>query len=185
MSVDCASIETVLETERLRLTNWLPEHVDDLYALHSDPEITRYLTADGSPETREQAEWRINNWSKNFATHKLGKLRIVRKADGFLVGRAGFGIYPPTSEPELGYALFRKYWGNGYALEAATGLRDWIFEKTERDHFVGLAAIKNTASLNILEAIGMNTTEIKPDMDGAMCQFFILSRNQWLEQKHD
>ncbi|HHG89225.1 MAG TPA: N-acetyltransferase [Devosia sp.] len=183
MGVDYASVETVLETRRLRLTNWLPEHVDDLYALHSDPEITRYLSADGSPETREQAERRIDNWSRTFATYRLGKLRVVRKSDGVLVGRAGFGIYPPTGEPELGYALFHKYWGNGFALEAATGLRDWIFENTARDHFIGLAAIKNTASLKILEAIGMNATEVKPDIDGAICKFFILSRNQWLERK--
>ena len=31
--------ETVLETERLRLTNWLPEHLDDLVRLHGDPEV--------------------------------------------------------------------------------------------------------------------------------------------------
>ena len=60
--------------------------------------------------------------------------------------RAGFGIYPSTGEPEIGFALFEAYQGAGYATEAAAGLRDWFFsaeypmvrwleQKLKRPHF--------------------------------------------------
>lgn len=173
------SVETVLETERLRLTDWLPEHLDDLVALHGDPDVARYLDADGKPWSRDKARARIALWDKNFKEHRMGKLRLIRKTDGELVGRAGFGIYEPTGEPELGYALFQKQWGNGYAFEAANGLRDWIFRETNHDHFIGLADVRNNASIRILQGIGMEPTRIAIDEYGLTCQFHDYKRENW------
>lgn len=168
--------EIVLETERLRLTNWLPKHLDDLVALHSDPDVARYLDSDGKPWSREKAKERIALWAENFAAHRMGKLRVIRKVDDVLVGRAGFGIFEPTGEPEIGYALFQEHWGNGYAYEAACGLRDWIFRETSQDHFIGLADVRNATSLNVLRKIGMTPTHIDIEPSGLKAQFFIYRR---------
>ncbi len=178
-------VEIVLETERLRLTNWLPEQVNDLYALHGRSSVTRFLTADGNPETLEQARRRLAVWEKNFAQYRFGKLRVIRKSDDVFLGRAGFGLYQGLDEPEIGFALFEQYWGKGYAFEAACGLRDWFFNQTKRDYFIGLADVNNKASLRVLEGIGLNKTEIKHETDGALCQFHILTRQQWQEQQND
>ena len=168
--------ETVLETERLRLTNWLPEHLDDLVRLHGDPEVARFLT--GSPETPEQGEARLKLWADNFSTHRMGKLRVTRLTDGAFVGRAGYGLYPRTQEPELGYALLRENWGRGYAKEAAAGLRDWIFRETDHQYFIGSADVRNAASIHVLQAIGMRPTEIRQEPDGE-AQFHIFTREDW------
>ncbi len=170
-------LETVFETERLRLTNWLPEHVAQLLALHGDPIVARYLDADGEPWPREKAERRIALWAENFSKHRMGKLRLIRKSDGEMVGRAGFGIFEPTGEPEIGYALFPAHWGQGYAFEAASGLRDWIFAETDWDHFIGLADTRNEASLKVLRRIGMVPTHVETEPSGLMAQFFILNKD--------
>lgn len=170
-------LETVLETERLRLTNWLPEHVEQLLALHGDPMVARYLDADGKPWPRDKAERRITLWAENFAQHRMGKLRLIRKSDGEMVGRAGFGIFEPTGEPEIGYALFPSHWGQGYAFEAASGLRDWIFAETDWDHFIGLADTRNEASLKVLRRIGMVPTHVEREPSGLMAQYFILNKD--------
>lgn len=170
-------VETVLETDRLILTNWLPEHVDDLVRLHGDERVSRYLDADGKPWSREKAEARIAVWADNFAQHRMGKLRLISKADGRLVGRAGFGIYEPTGEPEIGYALFPQNWRQGYASEAALGLRDWIFRETDWDHFIGLADTRNAPSLSVLRRIGMIETHVDTEPNGLQAQFFIYRRD--------
>ncbi|MDR3475312.1 MAG: GNAT family N-acetyltransferase [Devosia sp.] len=170
---------TVLETERLVLAGWGPEQVGDLIRLHGDPEITRYLSTHGAPETRQQAEARLARWADEFARHRMGKLRVTRKADGAFVGRAGFGIYPRTGEPELGYALLRENWGLGYAKEAAAGLRDWIFRETDRDQFIGFADVRNAASIHVLQSIGMRPTIIRTEPDGMACQFHVFTREDW------
>lgn len=167
--------ETVLETRRLRLTNWLPEQIDDLMRLHGDPEVTRYLHADGRVETRTDAKRRLALWTRLFAEQRLGKLRVERKTGGEFVGRAGFGVHPPTGEPEIGFAMLRENWGNGYATEAAAGLRDWLFAETGWDHFIGFADTRNAASIAVLKRIGMTPTRVE-DFAGMSCQFLIYRR---------
>ena len=169
-----AADATLLETDRLRLTGWRAEQADDLLRLHGDPEVARYL-ANGKPWTAEQARAAIALWMQLFQSQRLGKLRLIRKSDDTFIGRAGFGLYPPTGEPEIGFALFREHWGQGYATEAATALRDWLFRETAWDHFIGIAARRNTASLAVLGRIGMlpTHTEWAFDMD---CQFLLLNR---------
>jgi len=168
-------LDTVLETERLRLTNWLPEHLDELMTLHGHPDVARLLDADGVPWPREKARERLELWQELYRTRGLGKFRLVRKADGCFIGRAGFGVYP-TNEPELGYALLPEHQGRGYAFEAASALRDWIFATSHRDHFIGLADVRNAASLRILSGIGMSPTHVGTEPSGLEAQFFIMRR---------
>lgn len=163
----------LFETERLVLSGWRMDQLDDLVALHGSPNVARYLTVSGAPWTREQAEKSVAHWIDLFKTRQLGKLRLTRKSDGAFVGRAGFGIYPPTGEPELGYALFEGYHGAGYAKEAALGLRDWFFANNKGEHFIGMADVRNTPSLAILEKIGMEKTHVEVDHLGLTCQFHI------------
>ena len=165
----------VLETERLILTGWRTDQLDDLVALHGDASTARYLSASGAPWTREQAESRLAVWMDEFANHRMGKLRVTRKSDGALVGRAGYSLYPPTGEPEIGYALSPEYRGAGYAREAAEGLRDWLFRETEWTHFIGFADVRNAASLKILRSIGMEPTHVAVD-NGMECQFHVLRK---------
>lgn len=170
-----AADPVLIETERLLMTGWRAAEIDDLVRLHGDPEIARYLSAEGLPWSREQAEASLAHWIALFSTRRLGKLRLVRKADGILVGRAGFGIFPPTGEAEIGYALFREHWGRGYALEAARALRDWFFATGSGDHFIGFADWRNAPSLAILRRIGMTETH-RAVVNGMDCQFHVLRR---------
>lgn len=170
--------ETLIETERLLLQSWEPDQLDDVIALHSDPVVAQYLTAAGTPWSAAYARDSLASWIELFNTRRLGKLRAVRKSDARFIGRAGFGIYPHTGEPELGYTFFREYWGQGYATEAAAGLRDWYFAHTDATHFIGLADIRNIASITVLKKIGMTPTHISEAEPGFTVQFLIMERGQ-------
>ncbi|TMB86182.1 MAG: GNAT family N-acetyltransferase, partial [Chloroflexi bacterium] len=53
---------TILETQRLRLRRLLPDDLDDLFELYSDPEMRRYFP-EGTltyEETRVELEWFLN-----------------------------------------------------------------------------------------------------------------------------
>ena len=167
---------TLLETERLVLSGWTMDQVDDLVRLHGTYNVARYLTSHGQVWTREQAEAAVSHWIELFETRRLGKMRLTRKSDGAFIGRAGYGIYPPTGEPELGFALFEQYHGQGYATEAATALRDWIFRETDASHFIGMADTRNAPSLAVLGKIGMVRTHVETEPDGLGVQFHIYQR---------
>ena len=166
----------LFETERLVLSGWRMDQLDDLMALHGNPNIARYLTAAGKPWTEEQARTALASWIELFETRQLGKLRLRRKSDGEFVGRAGFGIHPPTGEAEIGYALLEAHHGQGYAKEAASALRDWYFRTKSEDHFIGMADTRNAPSLAVLLKIGMERTHVEYDADGLGTQFHILRR---------
>ncbi len=166
----------LFETDRLVLSGWRLDQLDDLVALHGTPNVARYLSASGEPWPREKAETALRGWIELFETRQLGKLRLTRKSDGAFIGRAGFGLYGPTGEPEIGYALFEAYHGQGYAKEAAAGLRDWYFRETTGTHFIGFADTRNAPSLAVLRKIGMEPTHVAVEPGGLTCQFHILRR---------
>ncbi|WP_282558803.1 GNAT family N-acetyltransferase [Devosia litorisediminis] len=166
----------LIETDRLLLSGWSMDQLPDLVRLHGDPEIARYLSASGEPWSQAQAEAALAGWVELFETCQLGKLRVTRKSDGVLIGRAGYGVYPRTGEPELGYALFGEHHGQGYATEAASALRDWIFAETEHNHFIGFADTRNEPSLAVLRRIGMVPTHLETEPGGLVCQFHVYNR---------
>ena len=164
------------ETDRLVLSGWRMDQLDDLVHLHGTEAVARYLSADGQPWSREKAQKALAGWIELFETRRLGKLRLTRKSDGAFIGRAGYGIYGPTGEAEIGYALLERYHGQGYASEAAAALRDWIFRETDATHFIGFADTRNAPSLAILRKIGMIPTRIDTEPGGLVCQFHIYER---------
>lgn len=167
----------LLETERLVLSGWRIDQLDDLVRLHGNPDVSRYLRGNGSPWTRSECAARIALWRDNFVDQRMGKLRVRRKSDGVLVGRAGFGLHGERGEPEIGYAMFPEFHGNGYATEAATALRDWLFRETEWMYFLGFADVRNAPSLAVLTRIGMVRTHVAT-VDGQRTQFHIMHKGQ-------
>lgn len=166
----------LIETERLVLSGWRLDQIDDLYRLHGNPAVARYLTGHGQPWTTEKMDAALAHWIELFARQKMGKLRVTRKADGVLLGRCGFGVYGPDEIPEIGYSLYPEYWGNGYVCEAASALRDWYWRDTDRDYFLGMADARNEASLRVLRKLGGVYTHTGDAYDHPGCEFYRYDR---------
>lgn len=167
---------TLLETDRLVLSGWRLDQIDDLYRLHGDPTVAKYLTEHGRPWTEAEMQGALAHWIELFERQQMGKLRVTRKSDGVLVGRCGFGVYGPDETPEIGYSLYPEFWGNGYVFEAASALRDWYWRATDRDHFIGLADVRNDNSLKVLRKLGGVYTHTGSNDDGHYCEWYRYDR---------
>ncbi len=66
-------MSVLLETARLRLEDWTDAAVDELVTLHADPEVQRYLDANGEGWSREKAEKRLAEWLFEQSELGLGK----------------------------------------------------------------------------------------------------------------
>ncbi len=146
--------ETILSTARLVVTTWLPEDVDDLHNLHSDPRTMRYVRK-GRPESRAETEDLLDLYLHEQAARGWTKWRVADHR-GDLVGRAGFGPHGERDR-ELGYTLRRDLWGRGLATEVAARLVEWHREHAgvgPRPRLWALAAIENTPSRRVLEKVG-------------------------------
>ena len=55
---------------------------------------------------------------------------------------------------ELGWALVREHWGNGYATEAAAGARAWAFAELRLESLISIIHPDNTRSIRVAERLG-------------------------------
>ncbi len=156
-----------LETERLVLRPMSIDDLDVLAGFYSDPEVMRYLGA-GRTLDRDEAETSLRRMLRNFELDGFGQLALERTADGEGIGRCGFLVWDvptltPTTEREatglteleIGYALGRDFWGQGYATEAATAVRDQALGPMGRTRLIAFVRPENHASARVAEKLGM------------------------------
>jgi RimJ/RimL family protein N-acetyltransferase len=142
-----------LTTERLRLRAFRAADLDAYAAMQANPEVMRYLVT-GRTATRTEV-WRTMLMSLGSWGLRGYGMWAVEKIDGdAFIGSVG--IFHPLDwpEPEIAYSLDQPFWHQGFATEAATAARDWLFE-----HFAFLRAASfirpdNQASKRVAERLG-------------------------------
>jgi ribosomal-protein-alanine N-acetyltransferase len=146
----------ILETNRLILRHLVPDDLDHLYGLYSDPEIRRYFP-DGTlsyADTKAELAWFLHG---HPAHPQLGLWVTIHKASDRFIGRCG--LLPWTieqrSEVEVAYLLDKAYWGQGLATEAAQALVHYGFEHLQLSRLSCLIDLNNHASRRVAEKIGM------------------------------
>jgi ribosomal-protein-alanine N-acetyltransferase len=172
---------TVLQTDRLLLRTWQDEDLDDLVALHSHLDVSRYLSRHGKPWTHAEAADRIAGWMREFKAHGITKLKLLRREDERFLGRAGLSFFAETDQFELGYSLAPNFWGQGYATEIASALACHFFRLNLRNRFIAFAHIDNAASLKVLKKIGMIYDRTGP-MGDLQCHVYSMDRAE-IEEK--
>ncbi|MCM2292826.1 GNAT family N-acetyltransferase [Allorhizobium sp. BGMRC 0089] len=143
----------ILETERLILLPWERDDARLIASLHDSERTSRFVST-RKPWSLDYASHRMQGWLDEFETDGTGKMKILNKADGRFIGRAGFSRSKEHgSGYELGYSIAEKEWGKGFATEIARGLSRWFFETQRGDHFIAFAHVDNAASLAVLRKI--------------------------------
>ena len=86
---------------------------------------------------------------------KLGRWAMHTRHNDEFIGWCGLKNRPEIKEIDLGYRLKRSAWGQGYATEAASGTLKHAFTILKLEVVTGRAHINNTASIHVLQKIGM------------------------------
>ena len=157
----------ILETERLLLRRLLPDDLDALFALYSDPEIRQYFP-EGTltyAETKEELDWFLNG---HPAHPQLGLWATIHKATNQFIGRCGLLPWEieGRTEVEVAYLLAKPYWGQGLATEAAQALVDYGFEQLHYARLICMMYPANQASVNVAKRIGMTFEKAMEDEKG-------------------
>lgn len=154
-----------LETERLTLRPLSLDDLDELARFLTDRETMRHIGGGGT-RTRDQARETLGRMIQSFDARGYGQLAVERKEDGAFLGRCGLLVWDPETwtitekadgplEVEVGYLLGREHWGNGYATEAATAVRDWALSELGLERLICLIYPDNVRSIRVAEKLGM------------------------------
>ena len=163
-----------IETERLVLRPAREDDLEDMHAVLSSPEATRWWSTPPHPSIDVTRDW----LSAMIAGADAG-LDMVIERDGRVIGKAGF--YTP---PDIGYILHPEYWGRGLATEALTAMLDRLFDAT--DHPAATADVDpdNAASIRVVTRLVFIRTgfaERNWNVGGEWKDslYFALSREDW------
>lgn len=154
-------LEPVLETARLRLRQWRDADLESFAAINADPCVMAYFPA---PLDRTASDALAARWSSMFATRGFGMWAIEEKAGSGTAGAPfiGFvGLSAPLFEAaftpcvETGWRLGRRWWGRGYASEAALAALAFGFDQLGLPEIVAYTAATNRRSRAVMERLGM------------------------------
>jgi RimJ/RimL family protein N-acetyltransferase len=164
----------IIETPRLSIRHLDERDFNALYALCSDPDVVRYM-GDGQPLTAEQTRQWIGVSINNYATRGYGCSAVIDKASGAMIGFCG--LVHPVEAPEdveIIYALRPEYWGRGLASEAAGAMLRYGLERFQLPQILATIDAANTASIAIVEKLGMRYLKTEPRDDGSSTLFYVI-----------
>ncbi|MBE2184646.1 MAG: GNAT family N-acetyltransferase [Anaerolineae bacterium] len=166
----------ILETDRLLLRRLIPEDLDALFALYSDPEIRRYFP-EGTltyEETREELEWFLNGHPDH---PELGLWATIHKADNQFIGRCGLLPWnlDGQAEVEVAYLIDKKYWRQGLGTEAAKAILQYGFEQLHLSRLISMLYPDNYASAKVATNMGMT---LEKELEDEFGRFLVFSINK-------
>ena len=146
-----------LVTERLTLRPHRRDDFRELYALWSDPEVTRFISG---PSSEEDAWARLMRYAGHWALQGYGYWAARETATGRFVGDVGFADHRRTlvpaldGAPEAGWVLATWSHGRGFATEAVRAAQAWAATRFDGARTVCLIAVGHEASLKVAARCG-------------------------------
>jgi ribosomal-protein-alanine N-acetyltransferase len=146
-----------IELERVRLRPVTVEDAESIYEYGSDPIVARYTdwvcrtsiepliesirAREGRWGEGDEYSWIISTLDDNRA---IGGVRCKIEGDA----------------AEIGFLLNRRFWGHGYAGEAASAVVDWVFTIPNVYRVWATCDTENSASARVLEKLGFAREKI-------------------------
>ncbi|WP_255496152.1 GNAT family N-acetyltransferase [Mucilaginibacter sp. FT3.2] len=153
------AMEAYIETGRLILRELLPTDAEGMFELDSDAEVHRFL-GNQPVKTIEESRETISVIRQQYIDFNIGRWAVIDKATGNFMGWAGLKFMTDTRNGhrnfhDVGYRLIKRYWGKGYATEAAIASIKYGFDGLELDEIYGMADVDNIASQKALQKSGL------------------------------
>jgi RimJ/RimL family protein N-acetyltransferase len=145
-----------IETERLLLRRWHDKDREPFAAMCADPRVMEFFPR---TQTREEANAVIDRLNSHIDRHGFGFWALEDRSNGEFLGFTGLSnvgfTAPFTPAVEIGWRLAHRYWGKGFANEAARASLAWGFGKLRLPQIVSFAVLTNRRSRRVMERIGM------------------------------
>jgi len=143
-----------LGSERLLLRRFTLADLPLLTELNADPDVMRYLGGIRTPQqTRKLLETRILDYY--LANPGLGIWATLLRDSGECIGLHLLNQMHGEDLIQVGYRLFSRYWGRGYATEMSVALLRYGYSQLQLPSIVAIADLSNRASQQVLLKAGL------------------------------
>ena len=144
----------ILETDRLILREMTENDFDSLCTILQDPEVMyAYEHAFSDEEVHDWLERQLNRYKQ----YGFGLWAVILKETDEFIGQCGITMQntPEGELHEIGYLFAKRFWHNGYAIEAAKACKEYAFSVLNVPEIYSIIRVTNSASRAVAERNGM------------------------------
>lgn len=169
----------VLETERLILRRMSTDDAGFILGLLNEPSWLRFIGDRGVRTIEDAQDYILNGPVAMYARLGFGLYLVELKDDGSSMGLCGLIKRDFLDDVDIGFAFLPKYWGQGYAYEAASAVLAYGQGVLGLKRIVAITAPDNDRSARLLEKLGLRFERLVryPD-DGREVRLFAVDVNQ-------
>ncbi|KEK23103.1 GNAT family N-acetyltransferase [Bacillus gaemokensis] len=150
--------EKLIRTERLFMRKPSIEDIDEFYEIVKNNEVDKWLAVSRGM-SREEAEQYVGKLIEHWNQNGFGVWLVFNTTTGEMMGHCGLRYIDGTKDVEIMYLLDLKFWGNGYATEAAQAAIQYAFHTMKINRLIARIRSANDKSKNVLEKSGFKYTQ--------------------------
>jgi RimJ/RimL family protein N-acetyltransferase len=145
-------VPVMLETPRLSLRMFEEEDCDALHEMFGDEACVQYTIE--QPLAAWQTWRALAAYLGHWQLRGYGPYAVVDKSTGSMVGPVGLWCPLEWPEPEIKWSLAKRFWGHGFATEAAMAVRDMAATALRRTRLVSVIRPDNIRSQAVARRLG-------------------------------
>lgn len=114
------------------------------------------------PFTAQATQDWLERTFNSYAEFGFGRYAVILKRENRLIGDCGLlrtilddGSNHPDKVDDLGYIIHAAEWGQGYGIETAKAIRDFVFQSLQLGNVHANMPASHHASRKVVERLGM------------------------------
>jgi RimJ/RimL family protein N-acetyltransferase len=173
-----------IETSRLISRKVTEADIEIWKTFFDDKTACAFFPTNGVFDPLARATDWITKQLDRYQSGRFGLHAIIDKNSGAFLGQCGLLLQDinQQKEVEVGYSFFPRYWGQGYATEAAGAFRDFAFENEITDDITSIIHIDNVKSQQVALRNGLTRGE-QVFWLGMDVYIYRMNRHVWQQQK--
>lgn len=143
----------ILRTGRIHLREIQDQDLVALGRIYADEQCMQFYP--GTKSATDTLAWFQELAFDSYRLHGYGLWAVIDNMSGEVIGDCGITQQrtPAGTEPEIGYHLWRDFWGKGLATEAARACRGYAFGTLGLRRVVSITSPENIPSQKVAQRV--------------------------------
>jgi RimJ/RimL family protein N-acetyltransferase len=139
----------------LILRQFTTDDIEFIFEQVNEPSWIQNIGDRGVRTLDDARAYILNGPAASYAKNGFGLWLVTLKETGESIGMCGLIKRDTLEDVDIGYAFLPRFWGKGYAVEAARAVKDYAKEVIGLKRLVAIVDPANESSIRVLEKIGL------------------------------
>ncbi len=174
-----------LQTIRLITRKLIGEDIVKWADFFKDKEAVEFFPNLGLSSYDDRSKYWINKQINRYAENRFGLQALIEKKTNNFIGQCGLlkQEVDGKKEIEVGYHIFKKNWGQGFAPESASLFIDLAFKNNLADSVISIIDVGNIKSQRVADKNGLER-EKKTKWEDFDVYIYRIDKQRWKSNRN-